>query len=356
MPYGEPLSTLLLLMFSLVMGLGLRYFLPSLHEYTVSWVALTFITLTIPLLSAFVKIIRENRNVMRNSLTVTQRLFVIPEEEAHARIPKSYRRFLWFILALALSFTTLLAGGAYSYRFLSTLPHSGLDAIVYVYSWIAIVYSMDFIVESIIDLKVRCHPLSGVLRLYFYMLYFIFYRNLFARLRDEKQFLLIQAASSLWVMTFYPLRMSKPFHQFMANYFGVTPNYESYQRLVGQVFFTRNIAENASMLGFLLWLNIISFGPNLAVYPYFRFQDHPGDPYTYELTMWCSLVVWFSELFGGYIVRTIFKRYYGHSITREAVYAFQRFPEGIPATVVVVVWVLMSMLFALLGIRFAPLV
>jgi len=291
--------------------------------------------------------------VMRNSFTITQRMFVIPEEEFRARIPASYRRFLWFILTLAIALSTLVGGGWYSYSFLSAPRRSGVSALIYVYSWMSIVYLSDFLCETIIDTKIRCHPLSGVLRLYFYAVYFVFYRNLFARLRDLQQFVMIQTASSIWVMTFYPLRMTKPVHAFLVKFFGAAPNYESYQRAIGQVFFTRNVAENATMLGFLCWMNIIYFGPNYYVYWYFQFQTPiEQDPYDYSKTLWASCVIWAFELTSSYLTRMIFKKVFQHSITREAVRSFQRFPEGVGAMVAVLVWVMMGMLLGLLTMHF----
>lgn len=57
---------------------------------------------------------------------------------------------------------------------------------------------------------------------------------------------------------------------------------------------TRSIAQNVSMVGFLGWLVILHYGPNSAVYPFFKFVDNPdpSDPYTFSLTFWASSVIW----------------------------------------------------------------
>lgn len=352
---GGRLSTVLVWSASMMGGIIMRYVTPQIHEYTLSWVLLTFMTMTVPLLLALWRIQTESRNVLRHSLTVAQRTFVIPEEEFRARIPASYRRFLWFVLTVMIACGTLVFGGWYAYNFVRNPHRSGLYALIYVYSWVSVIYLLDFLCETIVDERIRCHPLSEVLRLYFYSVYFVFYRNLFVRLRDVQQFVMIQIASGLWVMTFYPIRMSSVVHSFLSRYFGASPNYETYQREVGQVFFTRNLAENATMFGFICWMNILHFGPNQAVYPSFQFNN-PRDPYDYKITMWASCVIWISELTCSYLTRMMFKKLYGHSITREAVRSFQRFPEGISARVVVMVWVLMGMLVALIGLHFEPVV
>ncbi|KAI9230637.1 MAG: hypothetical protein DHS80DRAFT_26571 [Piptocephalis tieghemiana] len=339
---------------SLGLGYLLRYHTPW-YEYTLAWVLLTFLTMSLPLIVAFQRILRERRNVYRHSLSLAQRTFaqdgLVGEAWGMGKIPSSYKRFLWFCLVLLLAYGTLCAGGWYAYYFVSTLPHSGIEGLLYVYSWVGAVYALDFVVEGLVEAKIRSYPLCNVLRLYFYLLYFIFYRNLFARLRDVEQFAMIQIASSVWVTILYPMRMTRPVHRFLSRFFSVTDDYHAYIRTIGQSFFARNLAENASMLAFLSWVTLLHFGPNAPVYPYFAF-DTQGDPYTYRLTMTASLGVWASELISSYITRTIFKRHFGHSITREAVKDMKRFPEMIPCLILVILHVLMDMLLALLKLHF----
>jgi hypothetical protein len=232
------------------------------------------------------------------------------------------------------------------------LPHTGLEAFIYVYSWVAIVYTLDFICETIVETKIDSQPLCMIFRLYFYLLYFIFYRNLFARLRNVEQFMAIQLFSLAWVCIFYPVRMSAKVHEKLCSWFGMTQDYESYKKTVGQIFYARTIAENVTMVGFLCWMNLLHFGPNAPVYPYFQFEGYPGDPYTYRLTMICSVGVWATELFAAYVTRWSFKRFYKHSITREAVLDFQRYPDTVLAMMLVSVHVMQAMLLALFHLEF----
>ncbi|RKP27818.1 hypothetical protein SYNPS1DRAFT_12107 [Syncephalis pseudoplumigaleata] len=336
---------------SMAGGAIVHVFLPHLEKFTITWVLLTFLTLTIPLMSAFAVIRGENRNVYRHSLTLTQQTFQVTGS-TEPRIPASYVRFLWFCFVLVMMWSTTVAGGFYAWTYLSTLPHTGMEAFVYVYSWVGIVYALDFICETIVEDKIRSHPLCTVFRLYFYLLYFIFYRNLFARLRNVEQFALIQVASSIWVSIFYPLRMTPKAHRFLQKWFGMTRDYDDYQKMLGQLFYTRTIAENVTMLGFLCWMNAIRAGPNAPVYPYYQFEGYPDDPYTYELTMICSVGIWISELTTAYVTRGLFKAYFRHSITREAVTDMQRYPDTVLTMILVSVHVMQSMLLALFQLDF----
>jgi hypothetical protein len=48
------------------------------------------------------------------------------------------------------------------------------------------------------------------------------------------------------------------------------------------------------------WLAILHYGPNSAVYPFFKFAAETSggdaDPYTFELTFWASSIIWVSHL------------------------------------------------------------
>ncbi|KAJ3083256.1 hypothetical protein HK102_001168 [Quaeritorhiza haematococci] len=180
--------------------------------------------------------------------------------------------------------------------------------------------------------------------------------------------------------------MTRSLHQFQTTWFGVTQPYPDYIRHVGRSFFLRNIAENATMLGFLGWCTILHFGPNSEHYPFFRFKPsdwgdgifgsvlnagggNATDPssrgsgsdsgsggdteegsYTWEHTMLFSLGAFAFELLSAYITRTSFKRYFKLSVTREAVMEFARYPEVVFVMCLVVVHVLMNMLVALVDL------
>jgi hypothetical protein len=69
----------------------------------------------------------------RHSLTEHQKTFL--ERQLGQRMPKSYIRFLWFVLAISLALFSGLAGQAYMSVYLSTLPHGSVESIVYVWTW-----------------------------------------------------------------------------------------------------------------------------------------------------------------------------------------------------------------------------
>ncbi|KAG0178848.1 hypothetical protein DFQ28_004013 [Apophysomyces sp. BC1034] len=273
------------------------------------------------------------------------------------RMPASYRRFLWFCTALSIALFALVAGETYAYIFLSTLPHSSLDAFVYVYSWVGSIYIMDAITDYILYRKVRSHPLASTFKLYFFMIYFIFYRNLFARLRSVDQFAIVQLGSFLWVCLYYPLAMTKYTHHWLVRLFGTTLTYDEYKLKIGRSFYLRNLAENTTMLGFLCWVNILHFGPNRAAFPYFDFDRQVSDesPYTHKMTFIAALIIWTSELTSAYITRHTFKRVFRHSVTEQAIREFTQYPEMIVGYILVMVHVMQNILLALIQLDFAPL-
>lgn len=61
------------------------------------------------------------------------------ERQLTQRMPRSYRRFLWFMGVIGLTLLALIIGQAFATVYLSTLPHSSFDGLVYVWTWIATV-------------------------------------------------------------------------------------------------------------------------------------------------------------------------------------------------------------------------
>jgi len=67
---------------------------------------------------------------------------------------------------------------------MQTLPHTGLEALAYVWMWIGAVQLMNGICVFILEAKVRSRALRFVFKLYMQVAYHVFLRNLFARLRS----------------------------------------------------------------------------------------------------------------------------------------------------------------------------
>ncbi|MCP6374051.1 hypothetical protein NL455_29655, partial [Klebsiella pneumoniae] len=76
--------------------------------------------------------------------------------------------------------------------FMRTLPHSGADGTLYVAFWMLTVHILSALVQWIMSEKVRSRALLFAFKFYYFLVYFIFYRNLFARLRSFDQFALVQ--------------------------------------------------------------------------------------------------------------------------------------------------------------------
>ncbi|RHZ44240.1 hypothetical protein Glove_750g35 [Diversispora epigaea] len=335
--------------FSLFLG-ALIYLYTGLEKFNLTWVLLTFFTMNMPLLVAFIVIKSQNRNTYRHSMTIFQKTFL--ERQLDSRIPASYRRFLWFCFTLFIIISAFIAGEAYAYVFISTpSAHTGIDAFVYVYSWLATIYILDTVTEYIIETRVKSYPLQFSFKLYFFMIYFIFYRNLFARLRNPKQYILIQAASSLWVCIFYPICMTRKMHKALVYFLGLRKDYEEYKKQCGRSFFIRNLAENATMLGFICWICIIHYGPNYDVYPYFKFNEE-GNEFNFDYTLRASCYIWAFELASTIITRLIYTNVFQHNISKEAVKDFEAYPEMVVALIVIIIHVLQDMLMALLSLNF----
>lgn len=83
--------------------------------------------------------------------------------------PASFVRFVWFCTALFIGLLAYVIGEAYAEVYLSTLPHSSLDTIVYVYGWILTVYLLDGLTGWILGgnqgERVGSYPLSWVFKL-----------------------------------------------------------------------------------------------------------------------------------------------------------------------------------------------
>ncbi|KAJ2765199.1 hypothetical protein IWQ56_004193 [Coemansia nantahalensis] len=214
------------------------------------------------------------------------------------RTPSSYRRFLWFCSSFLLWYAALAAGEYLAYMYIETLPHNTRDEFFYVYSWTAIVSVLSLAAGWVVETKIRSWPMQYIYTLYYFTTYYVFYRNLFARLENPEQVVFLQMAASLWVVVIYPLRMARWVYRLLAFVcrWGDDYSYDAYARQLGRTFFLRNKAENATVLGFLCWVTILHYGPNRRHYPFFRFEPVNGEPsYEYSLTVRGSIYAWASE-------------------------------------------------------------
>jgi hypothetical protein len=108
-------------------------------------------------------------------MTVTQRTFL--ERQLTGRIPRSYKRFLWFMACLLIALATLTFGQAFASVYLATLPHNSIDGVVYVWTWIMAVQILSSVTIWVAEVKVRSRALLYLWRYYFYLAYFTFCAN-----------------------------------------------------------------------------------------------------------------------------------------------------------------------------------
>ncbi|KAJ1735716.1 hypothetical protein LPJ72_001722 [Coemansia sp. Benny D160-2] len=369
-------------LFATLLGALVHVLGTGIERIPLAWTALTLLTLLLPVAVSFASIQRHHRRSMRRRRWASAAGagttaasdsdaggLLRHDYNAHSqqhpliatsvewRTPASYRRFLWFCSSFLLWYAALAAGEYLAYVYIDTLPHTTKDGFYYVYSWIATINVLSVLANWVVTSKIRSWPLQYIYSMYFFTTYFIFYRNLFARLQNPEQVVLLQLGSSMWVVLVYPLRMARPVYRalaFLLRWSDADYPYETYVRQLGRSFFLRNKAENATMLGFLCWVSVLHFGPNSSHYPYFRFEPKDDEfSYEYALTIRASAYVWASELVASRVVRFIFRRVYALDIGAEAVYDFKRYPHVVPVLVLVTVHVLQNILFGLIRLDFA---
>lgn len=185
--------------------------------------------------------------------------------------------------------------------------------------------------------KVRSQALLFIFRFYFFLVYHVFYRNLFARLRSPDQAAYITLLSSSVVIVWYPVSMSKTFWRLLRWGTGLELDWPEYAASKGEELYLRNLSEavtspslslrlslipapdpflprTPTVIAFIGWLTILHLGPNRAIYPFFLF-DNRFDPYTYRLTLTASLVIYAAELVSSWLARIVCWVAYGVDVT-----------------------------------------
>ncbi|WWD19224.1 hypothetical protein CI109_103682 [Kwoniella shandongensis] len=289
------------------------------------WVVLSFVAMLMPALACFSKLKRDKRHTYRQQVPAVSRTFF--GQSFSRRFPASWLRFLWFMTCLALACFSLIAGQAYASLFLTTLPHTSLDAGTWVYSWVITVQLLALISFYILGAKVRSRALLFLYKLFFQLVYHVFYRNLFARLRSPTQFATVQLLSSLTVIILFPIQMSRPYHRILQIVLGYPSPWEEHVENVATSFYCRGLAQNVTMVGFLGWLTILHFGPNSHIYPFFKFDPTPEDPYTFSLTFTASAVIWGSELVSSFIARQVMSFAFGVNVSQIGLDEMREYPE-----------------------------
>ncbi|WVR09431.1 hypothetical protein IAU60_006498 [Kwoniella sp. DSM 27419] len=289
------------------------------------WVTLSFMAMLMPALACFSKLKRDKRHTYRQPVSAVTTTFL--GGHLSRRFPASWLRFLWFMTCLAIACFSLMAGQAYASLYLSTLPHTSLDAGTWVYSWVITVQLLAQISFFILGAKVRSRALLFLYKLFFQLVYHVFYRNLFARLRSPTQYATVQILSSISVILIFPLQMSRPYYRLLQILVGYPTPWEEHVENVATSFYCRGLAQNVTMVGFLGWLSILHFGPNQHIYPFFRLEPTPEDPYTFPLTFTASSVIWGSELISSFVARALMSLAFGVNVSQIGLDEMREYPE-----------------------------
>ncbi|OXG81942.1 hypothetical protein C345_04581 [Cryptococcus neoformans A2-102-5] len=314
------------------------------------WVVLSFVAMLMPAVACFSKLKRDKRHTYRHPLPAVYQTFF--GQAFSRRFPASWVRFLWFMTSLAIASFSLIAGQAYASLFLTTLPHTSLDAGTWVWSWVIAVQLLAQLSFFILGAKVRSRALLFIYRLFFQLVYHVFYRNLFARLRSPTQFATVQLLSSISTILIFPIQMSRPWHRLLQIVIGCPNSWEEHVENVAMGFYCRGLAQNVTMVGFLGWLSILHFGPNSQLYPFFRFHPTPEDPYTFPMTFIASCAIWSSELFSSFIARQIMSYAFGVNVSQIGIDEMKDYPELVPACGWASVHVSMNILLFLIKLNF----
>ncbi|WFD29640.1 hypothetical protein MSPP1_000650 [Malassezia sp. CBS 17886] len=313
------------------------------------WMLLAFATMAMPACICLAGLRYSGRQRYRRALTDAQKPFAT---EHRWRIPASYRRFLWFMGAMSLTLLTMLAGQGYATVYMSTLPHSGIGGTLYVAFWMLTVQVLSAATQTILVEKVRSSALQLVFRLYYYMVYYIFYRNLFARLRSSDQFALVQLLSSAWVCVWYPVSMSAWWHRLEQRFVSRPLSWDEYVEKVSVFFYLRNLAQHITMLAFIGWISLLHLGVNEPLYPFFAFRD-TDCVYSYRLTLLGSLAIWASEILSMWAAAGLCALLYNVDLVRLGLAEMHAFPELLPTCVWTSLHVLMNMLFFMIRLDFS---
>ena len=336
----------------LFISLPIYYFFPpSLLNHNLTWILLTFATMSSPVLISLLVLLSERRSALRTHSIRNPFHTTFSPLRWHRRqrwgLTRSFTRFIWFCSALILSLIAFVLGEAYAEVYLRTLPHTSLETVIYVWSWIATIHLLDASTGWILGAKVGSYPLGWVFKLYFATTYQTYVRALYARLRSPSQFAYLQLLSSSIVIIYHPLSMAPLFHKVYTRLRLTNQTYREYQKFLGRSFFVRGLAENVTMLAWLGWVLALHYGWNREVYPYFSF-----DEFNFKLTFYASVVTWACEVVAGWCVRGILRRGFGFEVMGEGVKDLVGFDGLLPAVLAVQVHVLQNMLVSIARLRF----
>jgi hypothetical protein len=321
--------------------------------WTLTWSMLTLCTLCLPIIAGFLSIHRVHldRTSSRGSLTLAQQKRIPFLSGVDTQMPQSYKRFLWFLLVLAIGLGSFAMGEAYAYLWLSTLPHTSADVLIYVYGWVACIYILDSLTAFIIQAKIECYPLSFMFRLYYALTHQIYVRNLYARLRSPQQFAVVQGASSFITVIVAPVVMTSVAHRSIVLLTQSDANLEDYRKNSARGFYLKTWAANTTMLAFLGWITILHFGGNKEAFPYYDFAQN-GEAYSWELTFIASGVVWCCEIVSAWLARCIMQYCFELNVDKLMQKDLKTFPDLLPSGIILTVFVLMNILMSTVHLSF----
>ena len=80
------------------------------------------------------------------------------------RLPRSYLRFYWLLLQLGLAFVAMPLGQAFVSAFFWSLPHSPVQTVTFVWTWLATVQLLNAVSMYVLDSRIRSPSLQFVFR------------------------------------------------------------------------------------------------------------------------------------------------------------------------------------------------
>ncbi|KAI9207895.1 uncharacterized protein BJ171DRAFT_256976 [Polychytrium aggregatum] len=265
------------------------------------------------------------------------------------------RRYQWFLALILLSVIGSIVTKLTIDQFIHGADgkeHGIVIVSVYTTGMLIFVSLLDYLATWISDDQIKCWPLNFVSRMFFYMLYFVFYRTILLFLTIE-EIAVVQLTSVVWIVFVYPILMTSQAHAFLIEYVGLNRSYHDHIRHVTRSFFLRTIAESTTVIFSLLFSLTLYIFPS-KVYPIYNFgpDDHGRQtqqhPYSFPVTFAIIFAVNLIELLVANTARQTFQKSFRLLVARETVSEFAKYPGLFTICWITVVVGLMGMVICAL--------
>ncbi|RKP17526.1 hypothetical protein ROZALSC1DRAFT_24116 [Rozella allomycis CSF55] len=161
-----------------------------------------------------------------------------------------------------------------------------------------LVLSLTSIGRYFVYTKAKSKHSAPIFDFFSSMTFNMFYRNSFLKLTTRAQFISLELAIFLWKFIFYGVRLTpwfytrrKDWYIFKA-FFANDMNVNQYTETIAKKYFFNHLAEEASIVSYILWLYVLRYGPNSHYFPSFSGSVIDSEGYTFVvIVMLLSLII-----------------------------------------------------------------